>query len=65
MELAGVNMKKRVRVAIKTESIQHVRTGIVKKIQMAERLNCQASTKFKIETDSYMTKLNDWMELGS
>lgn len=58
VELAGVNMKKRVRVAIKTESIQHVRTGIAKKIQMAERLNCQASTKFKIETDSYMTKLN-------
>ncbi|ERI79382.1 Phage tail protein (Tail_P2_I) [[Clostridium] symbiosum] len=57
-ELAGVNMNERVQVAIKTESIQQVQTGVVKQMEMAERLNCQVSAVCKIETDSYMTKLN-------
>ena len=57
-ELAGVNMKQRVQVAIKTESIQQVQTGVVKQMEMAEQLNCQASAVCKIVTDSYVTKLN-------
>ncbi len=57
-ELAGVNMNERVQVAIKTESIQQVQTGVVKQMEMAERLNCRVSAVCKILTDSYMTKLN-------
>lgn len=57
-ELAGVNMNESVRAVIKTKSIQRVQTGAVKQMEVAERLNCQASTIGRIETDSYMTKLS-------